>query len=499
MERSSGIILAISSLPSKYGIGTFGSAAYRFADFLHEAGQGYWQMLPLGPTGYGNSPYQSFSGFAGNPYYIDPELLAEEGLLKKGETDSFSWGDDPRYTDYGKLYENRLQCLKLAKDRGYRKAFYEIEGFKKENEWVSDYALFMACKKFFGMKSWFEWPDEALRRREPEALERYSRILKEDTEFFTYIQFLFYRQWDKLKQYIHSRGIKIIGDIPIYVAADSADTWSEPENFLLDDRYMPGKVAGVPPDAFSKTGQLWGNPLYNWDHMQQTGFGWWIRRIAQNAKLYDVIRIDHFRGLDEYWAVPAGEKTAENGKWEKAPGRKLAEVLNGWFPEVKFIAEDLGVQGSGLEKLKKASGWPGMKVLEFAFDEEAEESEYLPHNYERNCICYTGTHDNAPLAQWLGELSKKEFEKARKYFNLTAEEGFNTGIIRGGMSSVAKLFIVQMQDWLGLGKGHRMNTPAESAGCWEWRLLDEEISGSEGRALAEKIAEMTKLYGRTIK
>ena len=542
MNRGSGIILAVSSLPSKYGIGTFGRAAYRFADFLHDAKQSYWQMLPLGPVSYGNSPYQSPSSFAGNPYYIDLELLEEDGLLKKGEADSFEWGSNPRYADYGKLYENRIKVLSLAKERGYVRDLQAVEAFKQENPWVDDYALFMACKKSFGMKGLLEWPDEALRRRETVVLEKYKKELKDDIELYTYIQFLFFKQWDELKKYIHSKDIKIIGDIPIYVAADSADIWTEPENFQLDENLMPKSIAGVPPDAFSKTGQLWGNPLYDWEYMKKDGFGWWIRRIAGCGRLYDVIRFDHFRGLDEYWSVPKDEATAENGSWKKGPGEDFVNVLNNWFPELKFIAEDLGVSSQSLTELMKKSSWPGMKVLEFAFD--SENSEYQPHNYEKNCICYTGTHDNAPLNQWFDEIHDEyikscnnkqkqkseisenaakesvalpqktsesslnciekeqtendKFTNAVKYFNLTEEEGYNIGMIRGGMSSVAQLFMAQMQDWLGLGEGHRMNEPSKSGGCWEWRLLEDEISGEKGKLLAEKISEMTMRYGRHI-
>lgn len=517
MDRGSGIILAVSSLPSKYGIGTFGKAAYRFADFLHEAKQQYWQMLPLGPVSWGNSPYQSPSSFAGNPYYIDLELLMEEGLLKEEDVRSAETEGNPRLVDYGKLYKTRTAILEIAKKRGYARALPEIEAFAADNAWVFDYALFMACKKKFGMKSLVEWTDEGLKRRKSDVLEKYKAELAEDIELFIYIQYLFYKQWNELKDYIHSKDIKIIGDLPIYVSQDSADVWCEPENFQIDENLEPRKIAGVPPDAFSETGQLWGNPLYDWDYQKKTGFGWWIRRIAGREKLYDVIRIDHFRGLDEYWAVPKDEKTAKNGTWEKGPGEALTTVLNNWFPNLEFIAEDLGVPSCGLKELMKKSGWPGMRVLEFAFD--SENSEYLPHNYEKNCICYTGTHDNAPLMQWIEEMQMKEtaekesiavgckdalaeempvkgFSDVKKYFNLTEEEGYNIGIIRGGMSSTANVFMAQMQDWLGLGKGNRMNEPARAEGCWEWRLLEDEISEENGSKLAKKIAEMTKRYGR---
>lgn len=344
MNRSSGILMPIFSLPSPYGIGTLGKAAYDFADFLAEAGQHYWQMLPLGPTSYGDSPYQSFSTFAGNPYFIDPDLLVEDGLLTKREVKAYRWGDDPRHVDYGAVYASRLKLLAKAKKRGWERDREEVTAFVAENaRWLPDYALFMACKRHFGMRSWTEWEDEDIRlRRSPEVLERYRTLLREDVELFTYIQYLFFRQWEALRTYLHGKDIHVIGDLPIYVAMDSADVWAEPENFQLDDRCVPTEVSGVPPDYFSADGQLWGNPLYRWDRMQADGFGWWIRRIDGAGKLYDVIRIDHFRGFESYWAVPYGETTAKNGRWVKGPGMALVGVLIGWFPQLEFIAEDLG-------------------------------------------------------------------------------------------------------------------------------------------------------------
>ena len=343
MERSSGILLPLFSLPSPYGIGTMGLAAYDFADLLHAAGQRYWQMLPLGPTSYGDSPYQSLSSYAGNPYLIDLDLLIEDGLLTEQEVRDRNWGEDPRHVDYGKLYENRLDLLKKAADRGCKRDAEAVAAFTEKNaSWLSDYALFMALKRHFGMKPWQEWPDEAVRLHEPAALARYRELLREDVELFTYIQYLFCRQWEALRTYLHERDIHVIGDLPIYVAMDSADVWAEPENFQLDDRCVPTEVSGVPPDYFSADGQLWGNPLYRWDRMQADGFGWWIRRIDGAGKLYDVIRIDHFRGFESYWAVPYGETTAKNGRWVKGPGMALVGVLTGWFPQLEFIAEDLG-------------------------------------------------------------------------------------------------------------------------------------------------------------
>ena len=494
MNRCSGILMPVFSLPSPYGIGTLGKAAYDFADFLHAAGQHCWQMLPLGPTSYGDSPYQSFSTYAGNPYFIDLELLIEDGLLTRDEVESQNWGTNPRYVDYGRIYESRFSVLQKAKDRGWERDQAEVAAFQAENcRWLPDYALYMACKRHFGMRSWTEWDDADIRlRRSPEVLEQYRTLLREDVELFTYLQFLFFRQWNRLRDYLHSLDIQVIGDLPIYVAMDSADVWAETEFFQLDETLIPKAVSGVPPDYFSADGQLWGNPLYDWDRMREDGFGWWIRRIDGTGRLYDVIRIDHFRGLDSYWAVPYGETTAKNGHWVPGPGMDLVDRLKGWFPQLEFIAEDLGYPTPGVQKLLHDSGWPGMKVLEFAFDSR-DTSSYLPHSYGENCICYTGTHDNAPLALWRTEADKADIAFAVQYLGLNDREGFNRGIIRGGMSSVAKLFVAQMQDWLDLGAGHRMNIPGTSRGNWEWRMLPGEAS----KKLAGQIREMTRIYGRS--
>ena len=493
MNRSSGILMPIFSLPSPYGIGTLGKAAYDFADFLAEAGQHYWQMLPLGPTSYGDSPYQSFSTFAGNPYFIDPDLLVEDGLLTKQEVKAYRWGSDPRHVDYGAVYNSRLKLLSKAKKRGWERDREEVTAFVAENaRWLPDYALFMACKRHFGMRFWTEWEDEDIRlRRSQLVLEQYRTLLREDVELFTYIQYLFFRQWEALRTYLHGKDIHIIGDLPIYVAMDSADVWAEPENFQLDDRCVPTEVSGVPPDYFSADGQLWGNPLYDYEAMQKDGFEWWIRRIGGAAKLYDVIRIDHFRGFESYWAVPYGETTAKNGRWVKGPGMALVGVLTGWFHDIEFIAEDLGYPTPEVTQLLADSRLPGMKVLEFAFDSR-DTSSYLPHSYGENCICYTGTHDNAPLALWRTEADKADIAFAKKYLGLNNEEGFNAGIIRGGMSCQSRLFVAQMQDYLGLGKGCRMNTPGTSSGNWQWRMLPGEAS----KKLAKTIHETTRIYGR---
>ena len=486
--------MAVSSLPSPYGIGTLGKAAYDFADFLHDAGQGYWQMLPLGPTSYGDSPYQSFSAYAGNPYYIDPELLVADGLLTKKECKSCDWGDDPRNVDYGKIYESRFALLHKAFQRGWERDSAEVAAFAADNpRWLPDYALYMACKRHFGMKSWTEWP-EAIRLREEKALEKYRTLLAEDVSFFVYVQYLFFKQWNALRDYVHALHIRIIGDLPIYVAMDSADVWAEPRFFQLDDKLVPKAVSGVPPDYFCADGQLWGNPLYDWDAMRDDGFGWWIRRIDGAGKLFDVLRIDHFRGLESYWAVPYGDTTAKNGQWVNGPGMDLIDRLKGWFPQLEFIAEDLGYPTPGVAQLLRDSGWPGMKVLEFAFDSR-DSSSYLPHTYQENCICYTGTHDNSPLMLWREEAKPEDIAYAREYLALTEDEGFHWGVLRGGMGSVAMLFVAQLQDYLGLGAGHRMNTPGTQGGNWTWRLLEGELTP----ALAKKIRRMTELYGRTEK
>ena len=491
MERRSGILMHISSLPSKYGIGTFGKEAYAFADFLKASGQRYWQLLPLGPTSYGDSPYQSFSTFAGNPYFIDLDMLAEDGLLKQSEYDSIDWGSDPERVDYAKIYENRFDVLRRAYYRGYARDKKAVEAFQWENGWVWNYGLFMALKKHFGMVSWLEWPDEDIRLRKPEAIKKYETELREDIDFYIYLQFLFFKQWNALKDYVHALGIQIIGDLPIYVAMDSADVWAEPEFFQLGEDNLPTEVSGCPPDSFSAVGQLWGNPLYDYDTMRDDGYGWWIRRVDGVSKMFDIIRIDHFRGMESYWAIPYGETTAINGRWRKGPGMDLVGRLQGWFPNLRFIAEDLGYLTEEVHQLLRDSGLPGMKVLEFAFDSR-EPSDYLPHSYERNSVCYVATHDNETVMQWKEQAAKEDVTYARRYLGLNSAEGFHWGIIRGGMSSVADTFLVQMQDCLGLGPEGRMNVPGVPSGNWQWRLRGDELTDK----LQKKLLQYTTLYGR---
>ena len=492
MKRSSGILMPISSLPSPHGIGTLGKAAYDFVDFLAKAGQSWWQILPVGPTSYGDSPYQSFSAYAGNPYFVDLDLLCRDGLLRADEVAAVDWGADPSQVDYARIYENRLPLLQKAADRGWQRDAEKVAAFVEENKgWLPEYALFMALKRHFGMKAWTEWPDEDIRLRRPQALERYKAELAADIRLFTYIQYLCFAQWKALRAYAHEKGIGIIGDLPIYVAMDSADVWADPRSFQLDERNVPCEVSGVPPDYFSADGQLWGNPLYDWDAMKKDGYGWWIRRIEGASHLYDILRIDHFRGLESYWAVPYGETTAKIGRWVKGPGMDLVGVLTRWFPHIQFIAEDLGYLTPEVRQLLADSGLPGMKVLEFAFDSR-EPSNYLPHTYTSHCVCYAGTHDNAPLMIWKDEAAKEDIAMARQYLGLNDQEGFHWGVLRGGMSSVADLFVAQMQDYLGLGKGSRMNTPGILCGNWQWRMLDGQLTDE----LTEKIAAMTRMYGR---
>ena len=490
-ERSAGILLPIFSLPSEYGIGTLGKEAYRFVDFLVKAKQSYWQILPIGPTSYGDSPYQSFSSFAGNPYFIDLDVLVEEGFLDKKDLKGIKVAD-PEHVDYGYLYETRYPILYKAYLNTKDKLHDQLMGFYQDNEyWLRDYALFMAVKKHFHMASWLEWPDEKIREKHEDAVREYEELLKEDITFYVFLQYLFFKQYRKLRRYANEKGIKLIGDLPIYVAMDSCDVWSDSEQFQLkENTKTPKDVAGVPPDYFSKTGQLWGNPLYDWDHMRTTGYKWWIERIDGVSKFFDVIRIDHFRGFHEYWSVPYGEKTAIKGHWEKGPGIDLIGVLRDWFADVEFIAEDLGIISEDVTKLLKDSTFPGMRVLEFGTAGDGS-SYHCPHNHIENCVCYIATHDNSPIMGWFETAKKKDVEYVKKYYGLNEKEGYNFGMIRGGMSSVAYLFIAQMQDYLGLGTDATINNPG-TLGNWSWRMRRNDMSPS----LAKKIADMTHMYRR---
>lgn len=491
--RASGILMPVSSLPSPYGIGDFSKSAYEFVDLLKEAGQSYWQILPLGPTSYGDSPYQSFSTYAGNPYFISLEELMEKGLLKREECVACDLGGDPRQVDYGKIYRNRLPLLRTAYERSRAGEDQEFLRFCREQAWwLEDYTLFMALKDSFGGISWAGWPEE-IRMRQPEALAECRRRLAREQEYYQYLQYLFFGQWERLKGYANRQGIRIIGDIPIYVAFDSADAWASPELFQFDGQNLPTAVAGCPPDGFSATGQLWGNPLYRWDYHRETGYAWWIRRIAACTKLYDVVRIDHFRGFDEYYSIPYGDLTAEHGHWEKGPGIGLFDAVRRELGQVDIIAEDLGFITDSVRELVEACGYPGMKVLEFAFDSR-EEANYLPHTYTPNCVVYTGTHDNETIAGWYAGLDSKDREMAQDYMDnrRTPQEEIHWDFIHLAMMSVADLCIIPIQDYLGLDNCARMNKPS-TLGCnWKWRLTENEIPPE----LTAKIRELTKISFR---
>lgn len=491
--RESGILMHISSLPGPYGIGTMGKEAYAFVDFLEKAGQSCWQILPLTPTGYGNSPYQSFSSCAGNHYLIDLDTLAQEGLLAQEEITSVNWGNDPERVDFGAQYAHRMNVLELAFHRFRPDETYET--FVAENgSWLPDYGLFMALKEVYGGSPWGTWP-EALMRHEEQALLEKRQELSEAIALQYFLQYEFDRQWKALRSYANSKGIRIIGDVPIYVPLDSADVWANPELFQLDENRRPEMVAGCPPDAFTADGQLWGNPLYNWQQLAETGYAWWIRRLNAAAKLYDTVRIDHFRGFESYWAVPAGDMNARRGTWVKGPGMDFILAIHQALPHLDFIAEDLGYVTNEVRKLQLDSGYPGMKVLEFAFDSR-EESNYLPHLYPVESVCYTGTHDNVTLKQWFDEAAPEDVAFAKAYLGLNQEEGYVRGMIRGCMSSVSRLCVVQMQDYLELGKPARMNFPGTlSDANWTWRAKQ----GFDSVELAQQIRETTRLYGRLMK
>lgn len=487
--RASGILMPIFSLPSRYGIGTFGEEGYRFVDFLEQAGQKYWQILPLNPTNYGDSPYQSFSSFAGNPYFIDIELLIKEGLLTKKEADSFDFGQDETKIDYGLLYQNRLALLMKAADRFEPDAAYDQ--FCMENAfWLDEYALFMALKNAAGDTAWYEW-DLPFRERQGKAIAKARKIYAKEIAFYRFVQYKFAEQWYALKAYANEKDIKIIGDIPIYVALDSADVWTDRDQFLLQDG-MPTLVAGCPPDPFCEDGQKWGNPLYDWDKMKADSYRWWKRRIGYAFALYDVVRIDHFRGFESFYAIPFADENARKGNWMKGPGMDLFSALKEEFHDsMPIIAEDLGFLTDSVKKLLEDSGFPGMKVLQFAFG-GGRDNDYLPHNYGRNCVVYTGTHDNDTVLGWTQSASQEEVYYAREYIRADEKESFNWSMIRLGMMSVADTAISMMPDLLALGSEGRINTPSTLGGNWLWRIKADCINDW----LAKIMREYTALYGR---
>ena len=494
-ERSSGILFHPTSLPGKYGIGTLGKEAYAFIDFLKKSRQKLWQIFPLGPTGYGDSPYQSFSSFAGNPYLIDFDLLIEAHLLSEEDLRDVFFGDNEEYIDYGAVYNQKYPLLRKAYENFKSSDNHELrenlEHFKRENaSWLNDYSLYISLKNHFNGLPWNEWAHD-IKNREHGAMEHYKNELADDIEYHNFIQFLFFKQWGDVKRYANENGIKIIGDIPIFVAADSSDAWANPEIFLFDEERKPVKVAGVPPDYFSATGQLWGNPLYNWQKLKETNYSWWVERVRANLSTCDIIRIDHFRGFEAYWAVPYGDDTAINGQWEPGPGIDLFNAIKSQLGELPIIAEDLGLMTQGVIDLREATGFPGMKILGFAFD-SGEENDYLPHTYTKNCVVYTGTHDNDTLIGWFQKAKEEDRQFARDYLNSRSDDEIHWDAIRGAWSSVASMAISPVQDFLGLGSEARINTPGVAAGNWQWRLRHGVLTDE----LAERIAKLTRVYSR---
>lgn len=489
--RRSGILLPVSSIPSEYGIGAFSKEAYEFVDFLEKAGQKLWQILPLGPTGYGDSPYQSFSTFAGNPYFIDLEAFIERGWLSEEECQAEDFGGSKAYVDYEKIYFNKNKLLRKAYENSGISSCQEFKQFCQENAyWLDDFSLYMAIKETMEGKSWIEWEKNA-KTRDPKTMEKYRKELAGEMEYYSFLQYFFSMQWGELKAYANKKGIQIVGDIPIYVALDGADAWANPELFQLDEDCTPLAVAGCPPDAFSATGQLWGNPLYRWDYHKETGYDWWMKRIAYCYKLYDIVRIDHFRGFEAYYSIPYGDKTAENGHWEKGPDYDFFRVMKEKLGKKAVIAEDLGFLTKEVYKMVAKTRYPGMKVLQFAF-EGGKDSEYLPHNYEKNCVVYTGTHDNQTNVGWVEELSRKDKAFVKKYLHVKKYSDIPGALVHAAMASVADTAIIPIQDWLELGAEARMNMPSTLGNNWKWRLVKGQLTDE----LAERIREMTETYFR---
>ena len=511
--RESGILMPVSSLPGPYGIGCFGAEALKFVDFLAAAGQHIWQLLPLSPTGYGDSPYQSCSAFAGNPYFIDLDALKADGLLTAAQLKAEPWGTDPLSVDYGTLYTSRYKVLRAAYAAWREKyagrfgcAHYypdDYYAFTLANEsWLNDYALYMALKTANGMKSWAEWPRE-YRLRDAGALAEFAAGQEEEIGFWKFLQYEFAVQWKKVKDYANEKGIKILGDIPIYVSADSVDAWVGGELFELDAQGGFARVAGCPPDYFSADGQLWGNPLYNWPYHKQTGYAWWVRRVRHALGIYDLLRIDHFRGFDTYWAIPADSSTARTGKWENGPGMDLFRALEAALGKLPIIAEDLGDLVPSVRKLLADSTFPGMKVLQFAFG--GGDNEYLPHNHVKNSVVYPGTHDNTTLTDWwVNAAPAKEKANAAAYLHLTPckptakevaavkPDAARIALLRAALGSVADRAIIPMPDWLGLGAEAHLNTPGKLGGNWTWRAAE----GFDAEPLASRIQAECEVYCR---
>ena len=487
--RTAGILLPVSSLPSKYGIGSFGEVARKWVDFLYDAKQSYWQILPLSPTGFGDSPYQSFSAFAGNPYFIELDELRDEGLLEETDYNGIRWYKSKNCADYAALYQYRGKVLQKAFSR-----FNDtnaLDGFISQNQWLEDYGLYMVIKESQGNKSWVEW-EEPLRTRQPDVIEKIKSGKSEEIRYHAFVQYKFYSQWKALKDYSNKKGIQIIGDIPIYVSMDSADVWANPELYQLDENNIPKEVSGCPPDSFAAGGQLWGNPLYDWDKMSENGYLWWIERLRKSFELYDVVRLDHFRGLESYFAIPYGDKTAKRGVWKQGPGKGFIDAIKAALKDAKIIAEDLGYLTDEVYELLKYSGYPGMKLIQYAFDDR-EAGDYLPHNYEVNTVVYPGTHDNDTLKGWVKTAPESCVSDALLYTGVCCRRKLPDAMIRLVLQSSSSLAVIPVQDWLGLGSKARINTPSTVGGKnWCWRMNEKNINN----ILAKRIAETTSLFGR---
>lgn len=487
MSRNSGILLHISSLPAAYGIGSLGKSAFEFVDFLAAAGQSYWQLLPMNPIGKGNSPYQSSSVFAGEPLFIDLDLLIEEGLLDKEDMVG-DWGQNAEQVDFALVTKRREPLLRKAFSHFVPNEDYER--FCWENRhWLDSYSLYQLLHARYGCP-WQQWP-EAFRRREPQSMDALRKQEQQELQYHCFLQYQWQRQWERLKRYANDKGVQLFGDVPIYTAEDSADTWAEPEQFQLDERGYPQLLAGVPPDAFSEEGQLWGNPLYDWQRMEQDGYDWWLRRLQRNQQLYDVMRLDHFRGMESYYAVPATAKTAKEGTWKKGPGVALFCTLEQKLGPLNMIAEDLGIITPEVEVLRRACGFPGMKILQFAFDPQ-EESSYLPHNCAGNTVVYTGTHDNNTILGWFDHLSPEETDFVCRYLNCKGREDICWALLRAAWACNAELAMAPMQDLLELPESCRMNLPGTAKGNWGWRMRADALSPE----LAKRLLDLTQLYFR---
>jgi len=491
-ERAAGVLLPVSSIPSPYGIGSFGKEARNWVDFLHDAQQSYWQILPLTPTGEGDSPYQSFSAFAGNPYFIDLDTLYEQGLLKREEYADIDWGASDKSVDYTKMYQHREPVLRKAFSRFKDDA--ALDAFIEGNPWFEYFSLYMVIKETQGLHSWLEW-EAPLRNRDQGAINSVRAEAAEEIRFHAFVQYQFDKQWNALRAYANMKDIQIVGDIPIYVSLDSADVWENRLLFQLDENSIPLEVAGCPPDYFSADGQLWGNPLYDWGAMSKSGYEWWISRLKKNFKLFDVLRLDHFRGLESYFAIPYGDTTAKRGYWKPGPGAEFIDMVNKTVQGASIIAEDLGFQTDGVRKLLEYSACPGMKIVQYAFD-DSEAGEHLPYKYETNSVVYTGTHDNDTLKGWYKNASRSHVRHAMDYIGIRNKREVPRGMIRLALQSNSSLAIIPMQDWLELDSYARLNTPSTvGKGNWRWRLEKKMLTTK----LTDEMTQMTQMYGRNKK